>query len=457
MHELNQTLRETGQEHLLAFLERLPDDLRPGLEEQLAGIDLHMIQRLFSTPPDPPVIAGPCTEVSTATVDERREELELAGLKYLKAGRCAPLLMAGGAGERLGFTDIKGAFRLHQELDSALFDFHFQKILAARNTWGVNTPVLVMVSAKTRTRTEELLREKRWYGLAPDSVWLMTQGQLPATDTSGQLLMDSADTVLSYPDGHGGIYRALETSGYLARLRAAGVEDIFVFQVDNPLIPIFDPAFCGLHALEGSQFSFMALRKLYQDERIGVFALDDQRQLRVVEYFDIKGPLRDDWRRYAMGNIAIYLINLDFIADIALPSPMVPRMSPKQLPFLAADGRVFRSNGPNAYKLEFLLFDVCHLAQRYLVMEVARSASFAPVKQAAGADSPDSARALLKSFWLNILSELGFSHPDFEEPGFLLEVAPYYSIARRDLATLLTKLDPAECAAAGRVLIPRPD
>ena len=44
-------------------------------------------------------------------------------------------------------------------------------------------------------------------------------------------------------------------------MAADGVEYLSYFQVDNPLVPIADPLFIGLHILEGSQISSRMLPK----------------------------------------------------------------------------------------------------------------------------------------------------------------------------------------------------
>ena len=51
---------------------------------------------------------------------------------------------------------------------------------------------------------------------------------------------------------------------------------------------------------------------------------------------------------------------------------------------------------PNGYKLETLVLDMVHMQENCLLYEVDREKEFAPVKNAVGADSVETARALLK-------------------------------------------------------------
>ncbi len=51
--------------------------------------------------------------------------------------------------------------------------------------------------------------------------------------------------VAKAPDGNGGLYRALATSGALAAIAAAGIEALDCYCVDNILARLGDPAFLG--------------------------------------------------------------------------------------------------------------------------------------------------------------------------------------------------------------------
>jgi UDP-N-acetylglucosamine pyrophosphorylase len=67
------------------------------------------------------------------------------------------------------------------------------------------------------------------------------------------------------------------------------------------------------------------------------------------------------------------------------------------VPFLDEAGQLVEPTEPNAYKFERFIFDLFPLAERVEVHEVLREREFAPVKNAQGADSPDTARALVEA------------------------------------------------------------
>ena len=115
--------------------------------------------------------------------------------------------------------------------------------------------------------------EEKTITLHPDDVLIFCQGTMPSVNfDDGKLLMSEKDRVAASPDGHGGFLASinapqpesnLETvakEGILAELQKRGIDTIFYFQVDNPLIDICSPEFIGYHLLSGSEFTSQVIR-----------------------------------------------------------------------------------------------------------------------------------------------------------------------------------------------------
>ena len=66
------------------------------------------------------------------------------------------------------------------------------------------------------------------------------------------------------------------------------------------------------------------------------------------------------------------------------------------------DGNKVVPDSPNAYKFELLIIDMIYMMDNCLGFEVERNKEFAPVKNAKGIDSVDTARELLKINGVNI-------------------------------------------------------
>jgi UDP-N-acetylglucosamine/UDP-N-acetylgalactosamine diphosphorylase len=68
----------------------------------------------------------------------------------------------------------------------------------------------------------------------------------------------------------------------------------------------------------------------------------------------------------------------------------------KKIPYLDEKGILQKPDAPNGYKFETLVLDMIHMMDSCLSYEVIREHEFAPVKNATGVDSVESARELLR-------------------------------------------------------------
>ena len=75
-------------------------------------------------------------------------------------------------------------------------------------------------------------------------------------------------------------------------MREQGVQTLFYFQVDNPLVRIAEPAFIGLHREAGAEISFKVVERLSPDEKLGVVVSVDGRP-QVIEYSDLPPELAE--------------------------------------------------------------------------------------------------------------------------------------------------------------------
>jgi UDP-N-acetylglucosamine/UDP-N-acetylgalactosamine diphosphorylase len=68
----------------------------------------------------------------------------------------------------------------------------------------------------------------------------------------------------------------------------------------------------------------------------------------------------------------------------------------KKVPYLDENGVLQKPQTPNAYKFETLILDMIYMMENCLSFEVEREKEFAPVKNAEGVDSVETARHLLE-------------------------------------------------------------
>src|SRR5207302_4570000 len=176
--DLLQRIQQHGQEHVFAWWDRLTDEQRQELLDQLHGIDLDLLHRLFAQRdrtfelPSRDRIAP----VPVARLDPADQQTRARGEQALRRGEVAILVVAGGQGSRLGFEHPKGMFPIGPVSGKSLFQLHAEKVLARMRKTGVPIPFLVMTSHATHAETEAFFQEHHYFGLAPADVYFFRQG-----------------------------------------------------------------------------------------------------------------------------------------------------------------------------------------------------------------------------------------------------------------------------------------
>ena len=141
------------------------------------------------------------------------------------------------------------------------------------------------------------------------------------------------------------------------------------------------------------------MAKADPQERVGVLCLEDGKPS-IVEYYEMTDEMinrrtSDGTLAYNYGVILNYLFRTDkLLATLDKKLPL--HMAHKQVPYVNDNGEIVKPDKPNAYKFETLVLDMIHMQDSCLAYEVVREREFAPVKNASGVDSVESARELLK-------------------------------------------------------------
>jgi UDP-N-acetylglucosamine/UDP-N-acetylgalactosamine diphosphorylase len=409
---------EFGQDHVFRWWPELDADGRSRLVDQAARIDLEALARIHAA--QLAAVDSPGSHLAPVAVEglsQTGRDLEATaaahrrGEEMLAAGRVAALVVAGGQGSRLGFAGPKGAYAIGPVSDRTLFEIQAQKLLRLRQRYACALPWCVMTSASTDAATRDFFRSHHFFGLPEADVLFFSQGVIPSLDFSGRLLLAARDRIFENPDGHGGCLTGLLASGVLDTLEARGIDTLFYYQVDNPLVRMCDPLYLGLHDRAGAEISCKVVRKSDPDEKVGIVARVGER-VSVVEYTELDDADRRarDARGdlvYWTGNIAIHLFATACIRRVALEADRwLPfHASAKQIPHLDDSGLPVRPEQPNGRKFERFVFDALAAANRVCVVEAERSIEFSPVKNAEGADSPDTARRDLTATYRRWLAE----------------------------------------------------
>jgi UDP-N-acetylglucosamine/UDP-N-acetylgalactosamine diphosphorylase len=397
-----------GQSHVFRFWDRLDETDRQRLLAQAAAIDLPVVLRAYQAArsaldaePEavgrldpPPVERLPGRGGDAARADLARER----GEQLLSEGRVAALVVAGGQATRLGYDAPKGAFPLGPVSERSLFELQAQKIRNLRSRFGRPLPWYVMTSEATDAPTREFFARHDHFGIPSEDVFFFRQEMVPSFDLQGRLLLSEPHRIFENPSGHGGAPTALLNSGALDDMDSRGVDTLFYYQVDNPLVRIADPVYLGFHDEAGAEMSCKVVRKIDPAEKVGLVVRRNGR-LGMIEYTELDeehGEARDESGDlvYWAGNIAIHVFATSFLRRVANDAEALLPYHParKAIPTVDDDGRPLVPSEPNGLKLERFVFDALPAAERTSVVEADRAVEFSPVKNADGDSSPETAR-----------------------------------------------------------------
>lgn len=453
---------EAGQEHVFDFWEELSRDERRALLDQLERLDIQLLARLDrlrtgttrikahpqkSELEPPPVIELPRTPAEK----KAREDAEAEGRRALEQGLVACFLAAGGQGTRLGWEHPKGTFPVGPVSKKPLFQIFAEQVAALGRRAKRDLLWIVMTSAQNHRETEEFFKQHSYFGIAAPAIRFVEQGDLPAVDVRGKVILESKHSLALSPDGHGGALRALRVSGLLDDLAARGVEQLFYFQVDNPLCRIADPVFVGYHRLRGADMSTKWVRKTDPAEKVGLLARKDGK-LTVVEYSEVDDENRaardpSGALRYRCGNTAIHVFSRSFLERVAAAQFQLSyHLAKKAVPFVDRNGQVKKPDAPNAIKYETFIFDVMPEAKDHVALEVARDEEFEPLKNAKGEYSPDTVRRAQSQLHARWLEAAGVKIPrDAKgEAQGLFEVSPLTALSADELKKKLSQGTPPQ-------------
>lgn len=396
-NEAKTLLEKYGQPHLLRFYDELDGDKRKELLEHIAQIDFAEFANVAFHGEKNIGKLSPADAFSLEDIAKRREEFGAKGLQALKDGKAAAVLLAGGQGTRLGLNAPKGTFDIGVNRKLSIFECQMLNLNAVAKTTGAYPHLFIMTSVLNDGQTREFFKENNYFGYEPEKVHFYVQKTAPAVSFDGKILLEEKYKPVLTPNGNGGWYSSLKGSECGKILKDSGIEWLNVYGVDNVLQKICDPVFLGATISSGLSCSGKVVKKACAEEKVGVLCKEDGLPA-IVEYYEMPDEyknLKDENGElvYCYGVTLNYLFSVKKLDEV-FKKPLPYHLAAKKIPCIKG-GERFLPEEPNGYKLETLAVDIVKLMGGCLGFEVEREKEFAPVKNMTGADSVDTARALL--------------------------------------------------------------
>lgn len=400
---LKTKLLKYNQNYILASLERMTGEDKEKLINQLLNIDFEEMENLYSLTKGVTVEKDEIIEpmkhedITKLDIDTKQKYVKI-GEEIIKSNKFAVVTMAGGQGTRLGHNGPKGTFDMGLDSHKSLFEIFSDKLNCASKKYDAKINWYIMTSKENNGETIRFFEDKNYFGYGKELVTkFFEQRQLPMLDENGKILINENGFVKEAANGHGGVFEAMFINGVLDDMKKKGVEWIFICGVDNPLVNMVDPLFIGFSAANKYIASSKTLEKAYPKEKVGAFCKKNGSPY-VMEYTEISDELanlrnNDGELVYGESHVLLNLYNivaLEKIKEAKLPY----HVAHKKSNYMDVDGRIVIAEKPNAYKFETFLFDGFSLLPDVGLLRGIRENDFAPIKNATGDDSPETARKL---------------------------------------------------------------
>lgn len=398
--EAFEKLEKYGQTHLLQYYDELEKSERESLLQQIEKTDFSVVESMEEQADlKKRGVITPIVSMQTDEIEKNKEQFKALGKEALRNRKVGAVLLAGGMGTRLGTEDPKGLYNIGVTKDLYIFEcliHNLREVVAETNTW---VPLFVMTSEKNHDQTVAFLKKNGYFGYPEEEIWFFKQEMAPAVDYEGKVLLETKSKISTSPNGNGGWFVSLERNGLLRKIHEMGIEWLNIFSVDNVLQKIADPVFIGAVIDSGVEVGSKVVRKACPEERVGVMCLEDGRPS-IVEYYELTEEMRNQRDEkgelaYNYGVILNYLFSVPALEDI-MSHKLVHHLVEKKITCLDGEGNEVKPEKPNGYKFEQLVLDMIHDLKSCLPFEVIRNKEFAPIKNATGVDSVETARELLR-------------------------------------------------------------
>lgn len=406
LEEIKKKLKKYNQEHLLQKYEEMNDEQKAELINQIENIDFELMKKLYKKTQESvdleKVSIEPIEHVdkSKLTATER-EMYEKKGVEAIKYNKLAVVTMAGGQGTRLGHKGPKGTFIFDPDTKKSIFEALCDTLKEAVKKYDTVIPWYLMTSRENNDATVKFFEKNNYFGYPKEAIKFFKQDELPMLGLNGKILMEENGLVKQAANGHGGTLHSMEKNGVIEEMKNNGIEWVFINGVDNVLVKPVDPLLMGMSIHNKVLGAVKSIEKTDPKEKVGVFCRKNKK-VGVVEYTEISDEmahLRDDYGSlvYGDGNAIFHLYNikgLEKVSEISLPY----HIAFKKASYLDENGKMVVGKKPNAYKFEMFIFDSYEIFDDVVVLRIKREEEFAPIKNAEGQDSPETARKLYKDY-----------------------------------------------------------
>ena len=401
LQKSKEILAKYNQEHLLYFFDKLTENKKNELLNQILNTDFEKIISLYSNSmKSEKYYTGefsplPHVEKDLLSSEEIAHFINI-GETVIKKHQVAIVTMAGGQGTRLGYKGPKGTYMLDlHPIKKSLFQIMAENIIQTNKKYNVCIPWYIMTSDDNDKQTQDFFKSNNFFEYPKEKIKFFKQNKLPLIDLEGKLLLQEPYLIKEASNGNGNVFNSMSKAGIVEELKNNGIKWISFGGIDNILLKNVDPLFIGLTISKNMQIGSKSIFKKDPLEKTAVYCRKNGKPA-ILDYIDINLELSES----KMANTGIYLYReanmlshimsldaVDKIKDIELPY----HRAFKKNAFVNFEGVKQVPDKPNTFKFENFIFDAFSFFDDMLLLRVDENEEFAPIKDFTGIYNPDSA------------------------------------------------------------------
>jgi len=400
-------LKDNNQFKMLSFLENIDMEKQEELAREILKVDFEQIHRLYKNRNSKNISKDniePIKYIDKNKLNSKqRQEIEKIGEKVFRQNQYAVVTMAGGQGTRLGWKGPKGTFKLDVgENGKYIFEILANSLKKTIAKYGKEVYWYIMTSIDNNDETIRFFEEHDYFGYNKEKVKFFTQNVLPILDFEGNLLIDSSFRVKEASDGNGGVFIALKNSKMIEDMKSHNIKWIYVCGVDNIMANMTDEILLGLAIKNNVPSASKSVKKAYPEEKVGIFCKKNGKPA-IIEYIDMDKKMiyaedEDGELLYGESNIVGHLFNIETLEKMA-DYKFDYHYAIKKNSYLDENLKEVLPEEPNSFKFEAFIFDGFEYLEDMVILRVNREEEFAPIKNAIGVDSPETAKEIYEKFY----------------------------------------------------------
>ncbi len=194
IQEAKDLLRKYNQDHIANLLDKIDDEKKQVLLEQINRIDFEQITELYdNTKKEIKIKENKIEGISyldkAKLSTKQKKDFDNLGEEIIRNGKYAVVTMAGGQGTRLGHTGPKGTFKLDvYGKGKYLFEILSDNLKEANKKYGCIIPWYIMTSKENNKETVDFLEKHNYFGYGKKNVTIFKQSELPLIDKNRKII-----------------------------------------------------------------------------------------------------------------------------------------------------------------------------------------------------------------------------------------------------------------------------